>query len=1001
MPDIGQTLSHYQILSTLGRGGMGEVFLARDTVLERDVAIKVLPQDLRSDHLARERFLREARVVATLNHPHICVVHETTEVEGTPFIVMEFIDGASLRERLSGGPLPLGETLRLAVEVADALEAAHAHHIVHRDLKPANVMLTGTGHAKVTDFGLARRWLVADQAPTGAATVLETVTQLTQPGTTVGTLAYMSPEQLQAQPVDHRSDIFAFGTMLYEMVSRVHPFKREESMATAAAILGEEPMPLAQRVPGIPRRLGQQVARMLAKAPTHRIQTMREIREELTGILLEVEPPPEMARLVNLRKLGRLLKRPQVAIPIALVVLVVAALGIWFARRQAQVRWARQVLLPEIEHQIRDNDVWRNLVPPYRLALQAEAILGNDAKLAELLSVISLHINVVTEPPGASVFMKEYGTPHADWTFVGVSPLKGVRVPVGIFRWKLEKEGYETVEAAASTWTAEGIARPSEILNPSDLVRTLDRKGSLPAGMVRVPATEAVVKLDDYFIGRYEVTNREYKVFVDAGGYRNREYWKQPFLEDGRVLPWDEGMKAFVDSSGQPGPSTWLGGAYPEEKAEYPVQGVSWYEAAAYAEYAGMSLPTTFHWNVARGARTPMIRVPQLGGFAVLAPFSNFGRPGPVPVGSLPSLTAYGAYDMAGNVREWCWNGTATGRVIRGGSWEDNTYEFGNERHAPAMDRSPRNGIRLAFYPRRDTIPEAAFAVRTLAREEDVRKWKPVSDEVFEVYKQQFAYDKTPLNDKVESREKSPGGWTREKVSFDAAYGGERVFAYLFLPANVRPPYQTVIYFPGSATTRTTSSQDLETYYEFPMFVSFIVNNGRAVLFPVYKGTFERGTPALAQLSPSRATYTYTEFLIQTVKDLRRSVDYLETRSEIDSKKLAFYGMSWGGWLGSLIPAVEERFAASVLVAGALGPPTRPEADTLNYVTRIKTPTLMLNGRYDSAIDTRIRPLFKLLGTPAEHKVMRLFDTDHIPPRTEYIKETLAWLDKYLGPVTR
>jgi len=148
MPDVGQTLSHYHILSKLGQGGMGEVFLARDTVLERDVALKFLPADMRSDPVARERFLREARAVAALNHPHICVVHETNEVEGTPFIVLEYLDGVSLRERLAQGPLPLGEALRLATEVAEALEAAHAHHIVHRDLKPANVMVTGTGRQR-------------------------------------------------------------------------------------------------------------------------------------------------------------------------------------------------------------------------------------------------------------------------------------------------------------------------------------------------------------------------------------------------------------------------------------------------------------------------------------------------------------------------------------------------------------------------------------------------------------------------------------------------------------------------------------------------------------------------------------------------------------------------------------------------------------------------------------------------------------------------------------
>ena len=230
--------------------------------------------------------------------------------------------------------------------------------------------------------------------------------------------------------------------------------------------------------------------------------------------------------------------------------------------------------------------------------------------------------------------------------------------------------------------------------------------------MVRVPATETTIgTLGDFFIGRYEVTNREYKAFVDAGGYRQQKYWKHSFVKEGHELTWDAAMRKFLDQSGQPGPATWLGGDYPQGEENYPVSGVSWYEAAAYAEYAGMSLPTTFHWNVARGGLTPMIQVPQLGGFAILAPFSNFGQRRTVPVGSLSGITAYGAYDMAGNVREWCWNETVAGRVIRGGSWQDNTYEFGNQRQAPAMDRSPRNGIRLALYPHPD-VPVGAFVLR-------------------------------------------------------------------------------------------------------------------------------------------------------------------------------------------------------------------------------------------------------------------------------------------------
>jgi dienelactone hydrolase len=188
------------------------------------------------------------------------------------------------------------------------------------------------------------------------------------------------------------------------------------------------------------------------------------------------------------------------------------------------------------------------------------------------------------------------------------------------------------------------------------------------------------------------------------------------------------------------------------------------------------------------------------------------------------------------------------------------------------------------------------------------------------------------------------------------------------------------------------------------MFLSYLVRSGRAVLYPVYKGTFERSGPeyvVMNQTPEQWGTYAHAEWVIQMVKDLRRSIDYLETRQDIESERLAYYGMSWGGNLGAIIPAVEKRIAASVLVGGGLLGKARPEVSGLNYVTRVSTPTLMVNGRYDALYppETSSQPFLDMLGTPEEDKRLILYETDHIPPRTEYIKETLAWLDRYLGPV--
>ncbi len=698
---------------------------------------------------------------------------------------------------------------------------------------------------------------------------------------------------------------------------------------------------------------------------------------------------------------GRRYKLSGILIPALSGLLIVIILGaVFFYKRQTKIHWARDEALPEIERLIGENDVWRNLVEPYQLAVKTEAILGKDTILEALIHKCSRNIDVLTKPPGVSVYLKEYIHPEAEWTFLGITPLKSVRVPIGIFRWKLEKKGYDTLQAASSTWDLGG---DDDLIGGYNFVRTLDKRDSLPVGLVRVPATETEVgPLGDFFIGRYEVTNREFKAFLDAGGYRDRVVWKNAFIKDGLELTWEEAMGMFIDQTGRPGPSTWLGGDYPEGQSSYPVSGISWYEAAAYAEWAGMSLPTSTHWNVARGGLTPMIQWPQLGGFGIFAPFANFGGKGPVAVGSLPGITTYGAYDMAGNVREWCWNKTEEGRVLRGGSWEDNTYEFGNERQAPPMDRSLRNGFRLALY--HDSVPESAFGLRTPFFEADYRSKSPVTDEVYKIYSEQFAYDKKELNSTVESRTENKEGWIHEIVSFDAAYGKEKILAHLFLPINTSPPFQSVIYFPGDASVWMPSSEGIESYYEFTMFLSYLVRNGRAVLYPVYKGTFERGGPdymATLQVLENTFTHDYTELLVQEVKDLRRSIDYLQSRSDIDSSKIAYMGMSWGAYMGCIIPAVEPRLRASVLMAGGILGIGRQEVTALSYITRIKTPTLILNGKYDVFCPPKIssEPMFDLLGTSPEHKKLILYETDHIPPRIEFIKESLAWLDNYLGPV--
>ncbi len=701
----------------------------------------------------------------------------------------------------------------------------------------------------------------------------------------MGTVAYMSPEQARGERVDHRTDLWSLGVVLYEMLTGQRPFRGDHNQAMIYSILNEEPEAIKKVSPVVPPEMEQIVECALKKNPDTRYSSAAETLKDLKQFQDKLRA--EEMGAVDLRTLLRRMRKPQIVVPAICVVLVVALAAAWFFNRQAKIRWARQEALPQIERLVETS--WRDSTDAYKLAVQAEKYIPNDPKLAELFSKSSLTINIKTKPPGANIYMKEYRSQDSEWEYMGVSPVEKIRVPIGIFRWKMEKEGYETVLAAASTWDVDLAAGK---MIPNDLVRVLEEKGTIPQGMVRVSGAQTPLgKLDDFFIDRYEVTNKQYKEFLDSGGYRNREYWKHEFVKDGKVLIWQKAIVELTDQTGRPGQATWQAGNYPEGQADYPVSGISWYEAAAYAAFVRKSLPTGQHWGLARGEDTSLIKWPQLGGYAIFAPFSNFAGKGPVPVGSPPGITSYGAYDMAGNVREWCLNQTPQGRLMRGGAWNDNTYMFTELSQAPSFDRSSQNGFRCAFYPDPEKIPHSVFGMEKFGEPRDFYKEKPVSDAIFQVYKEQFSYDKTQLNARLEARDDSSQGWIHERITFDAVYGKESIIAHLFLPTGTLPPYQTVIYFPGSASLFQTSSQDLANYYEFPVFLSFLVKNGRAVFYPIYKGTFERRAP-IDRSGQGKGTnsHLYTEYLIQLVKDFKRSIDYLETRQDIDSKKI---GLLW------------------------------------------------------------------------------------------------------------
>ena len=275
---LGKEIGTYKILSLLGSGGMGEVYLAEDRTLDRKVALKFLPEEMRRDETARKRFLREAKSAAALDHAFICHIHEVGEAEGKSFISMEYVQGETLKDQLGKGPLSLQDALANATEIAEALEAAHRQNIIHRDLKPSNIMIIPDGHVKVLDFGLAKRLTPVDGEDSREKTL---TASLTATGATLGTVPYMSPEQVRGQVVDTRSDIFSFGVVLYEMLTGVNPFKGDTSVDTSHAILVETPPPLSRYTENIPVLLQHTVKKMLAKEPDRRYQLIHEVRTDL------------------------------------------------------------------------------------------------------------------------------------------------------------------------------------------------------------------------------------------------------------------------------------------------------------------------------------------------------------------------------------------------------------------------------------------------------------------------------------------------------------------------------------------------------------------------------------------------------------------------------------------------------------------------------------------------------------------------------------------------
>ncbi len=988
---LQQTLGDaFRLERELGGGGMSRLFEAEEVRLKRKVAIKVLSPEL-AQGLSMERFEREIQMAAALQQANIVPVLTAGETNGLPFYTMPFVDGESLRVRLSQGPLAVTEVVSVLRDVSKALAYAHRHGVVHRDIKPDNVLLS-EGTAVVTDFGIAKA-ISAARTLSGSAT-------LTQIGTSIGTPAYMAPEQAAGDPnIDHRADIYSLGAMAYELLAGHPVFPERTPQRMLAAHVQETPRSIAELRADTPAALAELVMQCLAKNASERPQSAADIVRVLETITSGSGMPAVSDGARDGKSQGLAsgsaapaawskFRRPTLRTALVALALVLA-LSAAFAK-SARVLWARSRTLPALQAAVERGD-WESA---YLLAVRLDAIIPSDSTLAALRRVFADTVAIDGTPKGARVYRRAYSAAPGDgWEYLGKAPIARIvlpRLPV-VSQFKFEADGYATgldIGGAASN-TIASVSQARFALVPVT---------KMPPGMVRVdgalvaPDISKLRRGDSstvaaYFLDRFEVTNEQYQLFVDSGGYQRRELWEHAFFLEGRQLTWEEGIAKFVDRTGRPGPATWEAGRFPRDKGSHPVGGVSWYEAAAYAKFRGKRLPSVFEWW--RVAKFPA------SGSVTSASNIERVRDGTAPVGSFRGIGGFGTMDMAGNVREWCFNESRTegGRFILGGGFNDPEYTYYEPAIRPPFDRSDVNGFRLALNADSTPANHAAFRPIELSFR-DYKVEKPVGDEAFKIYRSQFAYDPALVHPRVERRDSS-AQWILEKVSYDAAYGGERVSAYVYLPRHGRPPYQAAIFFPGSGALTTRSSDKLATGY-----FDFLVDGGRAVIFPVYKSTFERGDEM--RVSDPDVSNAYKDHVIMWEKDVSRTLDYLGTRADMDTSKVAYLGMSWGGRFGGLVLAIEPRFKAAVLnVAGLNFRRALPEADDLNYLPRVHTPVLMINGRYDFTfpLATSAEPMYGFLGTPAAHKRHVIVNGVHYVPRQDLIRETLGWLDRYLGPV--
>lgn len=659
--------------------------------------------------------------------------------------------------------------------------------------------------------------------------------------------------------------------------------------------------------------------------------------------------------------------------------------------------WVNNFILPDLKKALEEDNYVAAWDQINTLNSLAPFLYNSDS----LDSEISLPVNIGITEPGVDVYWKPYTVEKDyEWRFIGKTPLPEFSLPRGVINLKLEKEGYVTrilTEANPSFTFKNHPIPPTFELTPLGMYPT----NSIPEGMVPVDSGNFIpaligegiqeYNLGTFYIDRNEVTNKEFKEFVDANGYDIFQYWSEmDFILNGESLSWEQAKEKMVDTTGVPSPANWELGSYKDGEGDFPVTGVTWYEAQAYARFKGNILPPMYHWAKAAFPITEVAAPIS----PVLLKKSNFSN-NSIMTGGRNGMGPYGTFDMAGNVSEWSWNIFGGRGLTLGGNFSDPAYSASSATPSPRFVRSSNIGFRtVRLLNPRDLNPFGDPIERQAPRPAEY--FQPFTDEEFKLYSRNFEVGPIDLNAKSIYIDESHPAWDKERIQVEVGYNNEKMDVLIFKPKNSIGSLDSVILYPGANYYRTPPGIDEVDPGEYGL--DFVLKSGRALVWPAYKGSMNRITDMnISFPSTQEHMRLFRQLLSHWTVDTARTIDYMQSRKDLFNENIFYVGMSYGGLFTPHVLLFEDRFKAAVFYVGGATTSIPPMVDGKNHMPRIKIPVLMLNGEQDYLVPPSApKAMYAYLGTPEEDKKLIFYESGHWPlPRNQMIKETLKWFEEY------